>query len=70
MFLVPTKIKCMRRLQKELMVLMMCTEKGVSAFPDGENLFKWIGTITGPRDTVILSSYIIKASIHMYIYIR
>ncbi|KAK0099162.1 hypothetical protein PV326_004321 [Microctonus aethiopoides] len=41
-----------KRLQKELMVLMMCTEKGVSAFPDGENLFKWIGTITGPRDTV------------------
>ena len=32
---------------------MMSTEKGVSAFPDGENLFKWIGTITGPRDTVI-----------------
>lgn len=41
-----------KRLQKELMVLMMSTEKGVSAFPDGENLFKWIGTITGPRDTV------------------
>lgn len=45
----------MRRLQKELMVLMMSTEKGVSAFPDGENLFKWIGTITGPRDTVIIN---------------
>lgn len=42
------------RLQKELMVLMMSTEKGVSAFPDGENLFKWIGTIIGPQDTVIL----------------
>ncbi|CAL7934697.1 unnamed protein product [Xylocopa violacea] len=41
-----------KRLQKELMVLMMNTEKGVSAFPDGENLFKWIGTITGPKDTV------------------
>lgn len=40
------------RLQKELMVLMMSTEQGVSAFPDGENLFKWIGTITGPQDTV------------------
>lgn len=40
------------RLQKELMVLMMSTEKGVSAFPDGENLFKWIGTISGPLDTV------------------
>lgn len=41
-----------KRLQKELMVLMMSSEKGVSAFPEGENLFKWIGTITGPRDTV------------------
>ncbi|KMQ98061.1 tubulin beta-1 chain [Lasius niger] len=41
-----------KRLQKELMVLMMNTEQGVSAFPEGENLFKWIGTITGPRDTV------------------
>lgn len=40
------------RLQKELMVLMMSTEKGVSAFPESENLFKWIGTITGPKDTV------------------
>ncbi|KAH0948186.1 hypothetical protein HN011_012317 [Eciton burchellii] len=41
-----------KRLQKELMVLMMSTEQGVSAFPEGENLFKWIGTITGPKDTV------------------
>ncbi|XP_043270025.1 ubiquitin-conjugating enzyme E2 C [Venturia canescens] len=41
-----------KRLQKELMVLMTGTEKGVSAFPDGENLFKWIGTISGPVDTV------------------
>ncbi|XP_011504389.1 PREDICTED: ubiquitin-conjugating enzyme E2 C [Ceratosolen solmsi marchali] len=41
-----------KRLQKELMLLMMSTEKGVSAFPEGENLFKWIGTINGPHDTV------------------
>ena len=34
------------------MVLMMSTEKGVSAFPEGENLFKWVGTIAGPLDTV------------------
>lgn len=40
------------RLQKELMVLMMSSEKGISAFPDGENIFKWIGTISGPEDTV------------------
>lgn len=30
----------------------MCMDKSVSAFPDGENLFKWIATITGPKDTV------------------
>lgn len=41
-----------KRLQKELMNLMMATEKGISAFPDGENIFKWIGTIAGPINTV------------------
>lgn len=35
------------RLQKELMALMMSSEKGVSAFPENENFFRWIGTITG-----------------------
>lgn len=39
------------RLHKELMALMMSQEKGVSAFPDGDNLFKWVGTIVGPKDT-------------------
>lgn len=34
------------------MVLMTTTEKGISAFPDGENIFKWIGTINGPAETV------------------
>lgn len=41
-----------KRLQKELMNLMMSAEKGISAFPDGENIFKWIGTITGAETTV------------------
>lgn len=41
-----------KRLQQELLSLMMSGEKGVSAFPDGDNLFKWIGTITGPSGTV------------------
>lgn len=41
-----------KRLQKELMVLMMSGEKGVSAFPEGENLFKWVATVTGPDSTV------------------
>lgn len=29
-----------KRLQKELMELMMCNDKSISAFPDGENLFR------------------------------
>ncbi|XP_065346225.1 ubiquitin-conjugating enzyme E2 C [Cloeon dipterum] len=41
-----------KRLQKELMVLMMGAEKGISAFPEGDNLFKWVGTIHGPEGTV------------------
>ncbi|XP_076069495.1 ubiquitin conjugating enzyme vih [Oratosquilla oratoria] len=41
-----------KRLQHELRTLMMSGDKGISAFPDGDNLFKWIGTITGPKDTV------------------
>lgn len=41
-----------KRLQQELLSLMMSGEKGVSAFPDGDNLFKWIGTIAGPAGTV------------------
>nr|CAI5847308.1 unnamed protein product [Callosobruchus analis] len=28
------------------------SRESISAFPEGENLFKWIGTITGPKDTV------------------
>ncbi|XP_015919030.1 ubiquitin-conjugating enzyme E2 C [Parasteatoda tepidariorum] len=41
-----------KRLQKELMTLMMCGDKGISAFPSDENLFNWIGTINGPQGTV------------------
>ncbi|CAH0551906.1 unnamed protein product [Brassicogethes aeneus] len=41
-----------KRLHKELMNLMMSQDKSISAFPEGENLFKWIGTISGPKDTV------------------
>jgi len=40
-----------KRLQSELMSLMMNSREGISAFPDGENLFKWIGTISGPEET-------------------
>uniref|UniRef100_A0A2P2HX34 Ubiquitin-conjugating enzyme E2 C n=1 Tax=Hirondellea gigas TaxID=1518452 RepID=A0A2P2HX34_9CRUS len=41
-----------KRLQGELMRLMMAKNKDLSAFPDGDNLFKWIGTIIGPEGTV------------------
>lgn len=41
-----------KRLQQELLSLMMSGEKSVSAFPDGDNLFKWIGIIQGPIGTV------------------
>uniref|UniRef100_A0A672ZLQ6 Ubiquitin-conjugating enzyme E2 C n=1 Tax=Sphaeramia orbicularis TaxID=375764 RepID=A0A672ZLQ6_9TELE len=41
-----------KRLQQELMTLMMSGDKGISAFPESDNLFKWRGTIEGPRGTV------------------
>jgi len=40
-----------KRLQGELMQLMMSGSKDLTAFPDGDNLFKWIGTIKGVADT-------------------
>lgn len=33
------------------MKLMISNLSGISAFPDGENIFKWVGTITGPDST-------------------
>ncbi|XP_054881847.1 ubiquitin-conjugating enzyme E2 C-like [Poeciliopsis prolifica] len=39
-------------LQQELMTLMMSGDKGISAFPESDNLFKWIGTIDGAQGTV------------------
>ncbi|KAK6496778.1 Ubiquitin-conjugating enzyme E2 11 [Arthrobotrys musiformis] len=41
-----------KRLQKELMQLMMSPSPGISAFPDDPcNLLKWTATIAGPDDT-------------------
>ncbi|XP_022945674.1 probable ubiquitin-conjugating enzyme E2 C isoform X1 [Cucurbita moschata] len=41
-----------QRLQKELMSLMMSGDDlGVSAFPEGESIFTWIGTIEGGKGT-------------------
>jgi ubiquitin-conjugating enzyme E2 C len=36
-----------KRLQSELMVLMSSGDKGATAFPEGDNLFKWVGTLKG-----------------------
>ncbi|CAG9465546.1 unnamed protein product [Pedinophyceae sp. YPF-701] len=40
-----------RRLQQELMQLMMSGEKGLSAFPCGDNIMDWTGTIEGAEGT-------------------
>nr|CAG4649702.1 EOG090X0DZY [Scapholeberis mucronata]SVE93892.1 EOG090X0DZY [Scapholeberis mucronata] len=42
-----------KRLQQELLALMMSTDnKGISAFPNGDDMFSWIGTIEGVKATV------------------
>lgn len=41
-----------KRLQSELMALMTGGDAGVSAFPDGDSLFSWVGTIRGAAGTV------------------
>ncbi|XP_006866330.1 PREDICTED: ubiquitin-conjugating enzyme E2 C-like isoform X1 [Chrysochloris asiatica] len=41
-----------KRLQQELMTLMMSGDKGISAFPESDNLIKWVGTIHGAAGTV------------------
>ncbi len=40
-----------KRLQSELMQLMLEPVPGVSAFPDGENVMRWRATIDGTADS-------------------
>jgi hypothetical protein len=40
-----------KRLQKELMGLMMSTDEGISAFPDSDNMLNWTATLTGTQGT-------------------
>ncbi|EIW60640.1 ubiquitin-conjugating enzyme E2 [Trametes versicolor FP-101664 SS1] len=42
-----------KRLQSELMTLMMSASPGISAFPRSDaNLYDWVGTIDGPAGTI------------------
>eukprot|EP00730_Choanoeca_flexa_P009674 TRINITY_DN12832_c0_g1_i1.p1 TRINITY_DN12832_c0_g1~~TRINITY_DN12832_c0_g1_i1.p1 ORF type:complete len:174 (+),score=31.00 TRINITY_DN12832_c0_g1_i1:63-524(+) len=41
-----------KRLQQELMTLMMSGDSSISAFPEDDNLFNWKGTMTGGKDTM------------------
>jgi len=34
------------------MSLMTSSDAGISAFPDGDNIFSWVGTIEGAKGTV------------------
>ncbi|EHB01671.1 Ubiquitin-conjugating enzyme E2 C [Heterocephalus glaber] len=40
-----------KRLEEELMTLMMSGDKGISPFPESDNLVKWVGTIQGAAGT-------------------
>ncbi len=46
---------CIFSLQQELLTLMMSGDKGISAFPNGDDVFSWIGTIIGPQGTVMVN---------------
>lgn len=41
-----------KRLQSELMSLMMAKLSGISAFPESDNMLSWVGTIEGATGTV------------------
>lgn len=47
----PTSAQAAQRLQQELMQLMSSPTDGVTAYPHEDNLFHWIGTISGAAGT-------------------
>ena len=49
-----TNTEASKRLQKELMSLMMSNELDglASAFPEDDNMFRWVGTLKGSASTV------------------
>ncbi|KAL0226769.1 hypothetical protein P9112_014093 [Eukaryota sp. TZLM1-RC] len=40
-----------RRLQSELMNIVSSDDESISAFPSGDSIFSWNGTISGPSGT-------------------
>ncbi|TKY71048.1 Ubiquitin-conjugating enzyme E2 19 [Spatholobus suberectus] len=48
----PAMQSVLRRLQSELMALMMSGDSGISGFPEEDNIFCWKGTIKGSKGTV------------------
>lgn len=41
-----------KRLQQDLMQMMMSGNKDISAFPQADNLFEWVATMKGSKGTV------------------
>lgn len=50
-----------------LSVMQMSGDKDISAFPETDNLFKWIGTINGPRGTVSLRVHVFHYPFHVLV---
>ncbi|KAJ3697541.1 hypothetical protein LUZ61_001246 [Rhynchospora tenuis] len=48
----PDRQSVLKRLQTELMALMMSGDPGISAFPEGDDILQWRGTINGSTGTV------------------
>ncbi|KAJ1879770.1 Ubiquitin-conjugating enzyme E2 C [Kickxella alabastrina] len=48
----PLSAATSKRLQSELMTLMMSKLSGISAFPHSDNMLNWAGTIEGAEGTV------------------
>ena len=44
------------------MRLLTSNIKDISAFPEGDNLFKWVGTIVGADGTVSLAFMLVQYS--------
>ena len=49
---------------------MMSGDKGISAFPNGDDVFSWIGTIIGPQGTVGLPKSIISEHVSANIFLQ